>query len=292
MELGLGSLDYDVSDRALVIGVLPGANSTQCRPLDALRSDAERLASAGADAVDAGDPVTWLPPESTPALIAPDRKARRDLEQVARVAAALRADVGVPVVVRTPSPDVLRAAVAVGIEVVTDPTGCLSAQYLGTVAASEASVVITPAVDVLAAASIAETVTIVEAALRAGVERALAAGIPRRRILVDAGADRASTDAAALAILGATARLVALGFPVQFTSPARSGTGSPAHHALVASAVDGDDEIPARDRRPRSAAGALALAITTGASVVRADDVREARRVADVVADIRRAKAP
>jgi dihydropteroate synthase len=291
MELGLGSLDYDVGDRALVIGVLPGTNGTRCRPFEVLRSDAGRLVAAGADAIDAGDPVTWVPPESTPERIPPDPNARRELEKVARVAAALRADVGVPIVVRTSSLDVLRAAVDAGIELATDPTGCFAAEYLAAVAASGASVVITPALDVLGAASTAETVTIVEEALRTGAERALAAGIPRRRILVDAGADRAPTAAAAVAILGATARLVALGFPVQFTSPARSGSGSPAHQALFASAVDSDDEIPIPDHRPRSAAGALALAITTGASVVRVDDVREARRVADVVADIRRAEA-
>jgi dihydropteroate synthase len=282
MELGLGPFDYDVGGRALVVGVLRGGDGAQCLPVDALRSEAERLITAGADVVDAGDPSTWLRPDSM--------QSRRDLDRLADVLAALRYDLGVPVAVVTARPDVLRTGLAAGVDVATDPTGCLPADYLRAVAESGSSVVITPPLNVLAAASGPDAVSMIEAALRTGAERARVAGIPPTRILVDSGGERAPTAAGAVALLVATRRLVALGYPVQFTVPTRFAMAAPAYQALVALADERDDETGPADTAAHSAAGALALAICTGAGVVRVDDVREARRVADVVAAIRQAR--
>jgi dihydropteroate synthase len=283
MELGLGPFEYDVGGRALVVGVLRGGDGAECLPVEALRSEAERLVTAGADVVDAGDPSTWLPPDSI--------QSRGDLVRLADVLVTLRDDIGVPVAVATARLDVLRAILAAGVDVAIDPTGCLAADYVQSVAESRASVVVTPPPNVLAAASGPESVSMIEATLRTGAERAHVAGIPQRRILVDSGAERAPTAAGAVALLGATRRLAALGYPVQFTVPRRFALAAPVYHALVAPAVECDDETRPADTAAHSAAGALALAICTGAALVRVDDVREARRVADVVAAIRQARA-
>jgi dihydropteroate synthase len=102
--------------------------------------------------------------------------------------------------------------------------------------------------------------------------QAEAAGIPRERIMVDAGLDLGKTEPQSLVLLRASDRLVALGYPVFLSASNKRFLG----HLL------GTD---VEDRRDASLA-AHALGIALGCRILRAHDVRGSRRVADVMAAI------
>jgi len=102
--------------------------------------------------------------------------------------------------------------------------------------------------------------------------RAIAAGIPRERIMVDAGLDLGKNEAMSATLLRHSGDLVQLGFPVFLSASNKRFLGS-----LVGAEVD--------DRREATWA-AHALGVALGCRVLRAHDVRGARRVADVMAEI------
>ena len=100
-----------------------------------------------------------------------------------------------------------------------------------------------------------------------------AAGIPHERIMVDAGLDLGKTEPMSLELLRASDRLAALGYPVLLSASNKRFLGE----------VLGLDGRPS-DGWPRSAAHAQGIAL--GCRVLRAHDVRGSRRVADVMAAI------
>ncbi len=121
-------------------------------------------------------------------------------------------------------------------------------------------------------------VTAVLDGLREGAGRALAAGIPAERILIDPTLDFGKTTRHSLRLLRATDRLVGLGFPV---------LQSLSRKDFVGETLD----LPVDDRLEGTLA-ATAIAGWLGAVVFRAHDVRATRRVADMVASIRGDRPP
>lgn len=121
-------------------------------------------------------------------------------------------------------------------------------------------------------------VTAVLDGLRAGAERALAAGVPAERILIDPTLDFGKTTRHSLRLLRATAELVELGFPV---------LQSLSRKDFVGETLD----LPIDDRLEGTLA-ATAIAGWLGATVFRAHDVRATRRVVDMVASIRGDRPP
>ena len=114
--------------------------------------------------------------------------------------------------------------------------------------------------------------------LREGAERALAAGIPADRILVDPTLDFGKTTAHSIMALRHTEAIVALGFPVLQALSRKDFIGETL-------------DLPADDRLEGTLA-ATAVAAWLGASVFRAHDVRATRRVVDMVATIRGDRSP
>ena len=111
-----------------------------------------------------------------------------------------------------------------------------------------------------------------------GAERALGAGIPPERILVDPTLDFGKTTRHSLTVLRHTADVTALGFPVL--------------QALSRKDFIGESlDLPADDRLEGTLA-ATAVAAWLGATVFRAHDVRATRRVIDMVAVIRGDRPP
>ncbi len=108
--------------------------------------------------------------------------------------------------------------------------------------------------------------------LAARAEAARTAGIPATRIMVDAGLDLGKTEAQSLELLRASGRLVELGYPVYLSASNKRFLGE-----LLGTDVS--------DRREASHA-AHALGIGLGCRVLRAHDVRGARRTADVLAAV------
>lgn len=114
--------------------------------------------------------------------------------------------------------------------------------------------------------------------LSEGAARALAAGIPRERILLDPTLDFGKTTRHSLTLLRHSAEVVALGFPVMQALSRKDFIGETL-----------DLEID--DRLEGTLAG-TAVAAWLGVSVFRAHDVRSTRRVLDMVASIRGDRLP
>ena len=114
--------------------------------------------------------------------------------------------------------------------------------------------------------------------LRAGAERALAAGVPAERILIDPTLDFGKTTRHSLRLLRATDEIVRLGYPV---------LQSLSRKDFVGETLD----LPVDDRLEGTLA-ATAIAGWLGATVFRAHDVRATRRVIDMVASLRGDRPP
>jgi dihydropteroate synthase len=114
--------------------------------------------------------------------------------------------------------------------------------------------------------------------LREGADKALAAGIPAERLLVDPTLDFGKTTAHSLTLLRHTAAIVGLGYPVLQALSRKDFIGETL-------------DLPADDRLEGTLA-ATAVAAWLGATVFRAHDVRATRRVVDMVATIRGDRPP
>ncbi len=114
--------------------------------------------------------------------------------------------------------------------------------------------------------------------LAAGAERALSAGVPAERILVDPTLDFGKTTRHSLRLLRATDRIAGLGFPVLQALSRKDFVGETL-------------DLPVDDRLEGTLA-ATAIAGWLGATVFRAHDVRATRRVVDMVASIRGDRPP
>src|SRR5690606_17480193 len=102
--------------------------------------------------------------------------------------------------------------------------------------------------------------------------RAIAVGIPHEAIIVDAGLDLGKTEAMSLELLRASDQLASLGHPLLLSASNKRFLW----HLL------GVDRHEAGD----GTSAAHALGISLGCRVLRAHDVRAARRVADVIAAV------
>lgn len=114
--------------------------------------------------------------------------------------------------------------------------------------------------------------------LAAGAQRALDAGIPAERILIDPTLDFGKTTLNSLTLVAHTERFVALGFPVLQAISRKDFIGETL-------------DLPADDRLEGSLA-ATAIAAWQGATIFRAHDVRATRRVLDMVASLRGDRPP
>jgi dihydropteroate synthase len=222
----------------------------------------------GADFLDVGGVKAGPGPEVTEA---------EELDRVVPALEALRARFDVPLSVDTWRASVLREAIGAGAVVGNDISGFADPEYLLVAAAAGASVVAThirigPRVPDPDPVYDEPVVDAVARFLREAAGRAEAAGIPRERVMVDAGLDLGKTEPQSLELLRAHDRLAALGWPLFLSASNKRFLGH-----LVGTDVD--------DRRESSHA-AHALGIALGSRVLRAHDVRGARRTADVMAAV------
>lgn len=277
-EVALGPHRFDVRHRALVMGILnrtPDSFFDQGRyyDFDGFLAKADQLVAEGADFLDVGGVKAGPGPEVT---------TDEELERVIPAVEALRARFDLPISVDTWRASVLDAALAAGAVVGNDISGFADPEYLAVASAAGASVVAThirigPRVPDPEPVYDEPVVDAVARFLRARGEAAEAAGIPRERVMVDAGLDLGKTEPQSLELLRAHDRLAALGWPLFLSASNKRFLGD-----LTATAVD--------DRRDSSHA-AHALGIALGSRILRAHDVRGARRTADVMAAVLAARA-
>ncbi|WP_334144833.1 dihydropteroate synthase [Rhabdothermincola sp.] len=272
MELALGPHRYDVTHRALVMGILnrtPDSFFDQGAyfAFDEFLRKADQLVAEGADLLDVGG-VKAGPGEEV--------SEAEELERVVPAIEALRARFDVPLSVDTWRASVARACFEAGAVVGNDISGFADPDYLPVCAAAGASVVAThirlaprvpdpePHYD--------DVVGTVCEMLRDRAGRAERAGIARERIMVDAGLDLGKTEEQSLVLLRASDRLAELGYPVLLSA---------SNKRFLWKLLDVD-----RTQAWAGTVAAHALGISLGCRVLRAHDVRAARRVADVMAAV------
>ena len=247
--------------RPLVMGVLnvtPDSFSDGGRFMgrEAALAHAHAMVAAGADLLDIGG-------ESTRPG-APDVSLHDELERVIWLVEALR-DVGVPLSVDTWKPDVMRAALDAGADMINDIHAFQTPGALDAVRASRCAVCAmhmqgTPAT-MQAAPAYRDVVDDVRGFLGARVDALLAAGIGRERICIDPGFGFGKTHAHNYTLLARLDELAALGLPVLVGMSRKSMLG-----AVI--------RQPAGERLSASIAAAVCAA-QRGAALIRVHDVAE-----------------
>lgn len=277
MDLLLGRHRFDVTHRAVVMGILnrtPDSFYDQGEywEFDDFLRKAERLVEDGADLLDVGG-VKAGPGEEV--------GEEEELARVVPAVEALRARFDLPLSVDTWRASVAEACFAAGAEVGNDISGFADPDYLDVCSRAGASVVAThirlaprvpdpdPRYD--------DVVASVRERLVELADRAEEAGIPPERIVVDAGLDLGKTEAQSLVLLRASDQLAELGYPLLLSA-------SNKRFIWTLLGVE-------RGQTRIGTMAAHALGITLGCRVLRAHDAREARRVADVTAELLAARA-
>jgi dihydropteroate synthase len=271
----LGDRAFDLTDRALVMGILNRTPDSfydrgATYALDDLLRRAEVLVDGGADLLDVGGVKAGPGPEVGEA---------EELDRVLPALEALHARFDTPLSVDTWRASVATAAYAVGAVVGNDISGFGDPGYLAAAAEAGATVVAThirlaprvpdpdPVYD--------DVVTAVSAFLVDRASRALAAGIAPERILLDAGLDLGKTADQSLTLLRASDRLAGLGHPLLLSASNKTFLGKVL-------------DLEIGERREASLA-ATALGVSLGCRVVRVHDVAGNRQVCDVLAAVSRA---
>ena len=183
--------------------------------------------------------------------------------------------------------EVARACAEVGVDLVNDTWAGADPRLLEVAAEVGAGYVVSHAgglpprtdpVDVTYGPDPDDVVADVLATLRAGAARAVEAGVPASRVLVDPTLDFGKTTRNSLRVLRATASVASLGYPVLQAISRKDFVGETL-------------DLPA-DERLEGSLAATAVAAWLGATVFRTHDVRATRRVLDMVASVRGDRPP
>ncbi len=266
----IGPRTFRWGERTFVMGILnvtPDSFSgdglaTAPDPVAAAVDRARRMVEDGADLLDVGGESTR--PGHAP-VPADEERAR-----VVPVIAALRVALpDVPLSVDTTKPEVAEAALDAGAHLVNDVWGAGSTGLREIAAARGVPIIL---MHNRVEAGYRDVVDEVLEDLRAAVDRAVAAGVPRDAIIVDPGIGFGKTADDNLALLRGLSALRALGRPILLGTSRKSTLGR-----LL--------DLPAGERVEATLA-TTALGIAAGADVVRVHDVREnmrSARVADAI---------
>ena len=229
--------------------------------------------SGGADVIDVGGESTRprsMYPDANP--VSADEERRR----VVPVITELRRRFGVAVSIDTRKAVVARAAVAAGASIINDVSMLSDEEMAGVAAETGARLVIS---HIRPRAVYDDVVMEVAADLSAAVDRAVAAGVDRSRIIVDPGIGFGKNAGHSLAVLRDLRQIKELlGLPLLVGTSRKSFIG-----AVL--------DLPVGDRLEGSAA-TVALAIANGADMVRVHDVAAMVRTARMTDAVVRGWAP
>ena len=269
MFLELGDTRFDVTTRALVMGILNRTPDSffdggRYWDFDGFLRQADSLVDQGADFVDVGGVKAGPGPEVT---------QQEEIERVVPAIEALRARFDLPISVDTFRASVLEESLKAGAVVGNDISGFADPDYLRVAAQYGASVVAThvrigPRIPDPQPRYRNVRTEVVEF-LRIRAQAAITAGIDRQRIMVDAGLDLGKTPAMSAELMRHSDDLVQLGFTVFLSASNKGFLGE-----LTGTSVDD---------RTYATLGAHALGIALGCRVLRSHDVVGSRRVADMM---------
>jgi dihydropteroate synthase len=271
-RLSLGLRTYDLATRPVVMGILNrtpdsfydrGAYWSE----DAFYTRAEQLVADGADMLDVGG-VKAGPGDEV--------GEQEELDRIIPAFEGLRARFDVPLSVDTWRASVAEAAYRAGATVGNDISGFADPAYLAVSAAAGAAVVATHIRLKPRVADpepyYADVVGTVSEFLTEQAGRALAAGIPRDQIMLDAGLDLGKTWEQSVELLRASDRLAGLGYPLLLSASNKTFLGR-----LLGLEIG---------ERAHASLAAAALGIARGCRIIRAHDVRGTRRVCDILAAV------
>ena len=232
--------------------------------LDASVKHAVALVEQGADILDLG---------GVRAGPGPRVDETEERERLLPLVEALRAEVEVPLSVETHRAPVAAAAIEAGASIVNDVTALADPELAAVVARSSARLVVmhhggqirgrprNPRYD--------DVVAAVRSDLLATADRAIAAGVEPRRIIVDAGLDFGKNTWHSLELVRRTKELANLGYPL-LVAPSRKD--------VVGETLD----LPP-DERLEGTLALVALSVVGGAAIVRVHDVRATVRTVRMV---------
>jgi dihydropteroate synthase len=274
--LDLGGRRYDLTHRALVMGILNRTPDSfydkgATYALDALYERAAELVAEGADILDIGGVKAGPGPEVSEA---------EELDRVVPVVTELVKRFDVPVSVDTWRASVARASYTEGAVMGNDISGFADPDYLPAAAEAGAAVVAT---HIRLAPRVADpephyddVVAEVARFLGERADRARAAGIAPERIVLDAGLDLGKTAAQSLTLLRASAVLASRGYPLLLSASNKTFLGLTLDLELT--------------ERREASLGAAALGIAWGCRILRVHDVKGTCRVRDALAAVSMAK--
>lgn len=276
MILNLGATRYDLSSRALVMGILnrtPDSFYDRGRywQLDDFFALADQHVADGADLLDVGGVKAGPGPQVGEA---------EEMDRVVPAVEALRKRFDVALSVDTWRASVAREAYRAGAVVGNDISGFADPAYLAEAAAAGATVVAThirlgpriPDPEPVYADLVGE----VSEFLVHRAQLARNAGIDDTRIILDAGLDLGKTASQSEELLRASDRLAALGWPLLLSASNKTFLG-------VRFGLEVTERLEAT-------IAAHAVGVSLGCRILRVHDVRSARRVADTVAAILEAR--
>ncbi len=272
MRLALGDVEYDLTTRPLVMGILNRTPDSffdkgSYFDFEEFLRRAAALVDDGADILDVG---------GVKAGPGPDVGEAEELDRVVPAIAALRQRFDVPISVDTWRASVASAAYEVGAVIGNDISGFGDPKYLAAAAAAGASVVAT---HIRLAPRVADPephyadlVTEVRDFLVERAHRAEAAGIAPHRIILDAGLDLGKTWQHSVELLRRSRDLATLGYPLLLSASNKTFLGR-----LL------DLEV---DQRRLPSVAATSLGIAGGCRILRVHDVKGTRRVCQVLSAV------
>ncbi len=276
MILHLGAKSFDLTSRALVMGILnrtPDSFYDRGRywQMDDFFALADKHVAEGADLLDVGGVKAGPGPEVGEA---------EEMDRVVPAIEALRRRFDVALSVDTWRAAVAREAYRVGAVVGNDISGFADPAYLAEAAAAGATVVAThirlgpriPDPDPVYADLVGEVADFLVSRARLARE----AGIDDTRIVLDAGLDLGKTASQSAELLRASDRLAGLGWPLLLSASNKTFLG-----------VRFGLEVA---ERLEATIAAHAVGVSLGCRILRVHDVRSARRVADSVEAILEAR--
>jgi dihydropteroate synthase len=271
-RLKLGDRSFDITDRALVMGILNRTPDSfydkgATFALDDLIRRGEKLVHDGADLLDVGGVKAGPGP-------AVDEAA--ELDRVIPAIEALHSRFDIPLSVDTWRASVAGEAYAAGAAVGNDISGFSDPDYLPVAAAAGATVVAThirlgpripdpePVYD--------DVVEAVVGHLRQRAGWAAAAGLAPDQIVLDAGLDLGKTAAHSLALLRASDRLAGMGHPLLLSASNKTFLG-----AVLGLEIG---------ERGEASLAATALGAALGCRIMRVHDVAAHRQVCEILAAV------
>jgi dihydropteroate synthase len=271
MHLRLGDQVVDVTDRALVVGILNRTTDSFYDKgayfrLGALLDRAATLVDEGADILEVGARSGAV---GTRAV-----SEQEESELVAETIEHLAARFDIPIAVDTWRADVARIAFQAGAVLGNDMSGFSERRYLAEAAAAGATVVAThirlrpqtPDPDPV----YEDVVRDVRRSLQSLISLTRKYGIPRDRVIVDPGLDLGKTWRQSLRLLAGFREFATLGCVALLAA---------SHKIFLGRALN----LP-KERRSDATVAACAFGIAHGARVLRVHDARGARHAADLFA--------